>query len=121
MAYLHDEKETVEMDFPLNIVWENIKKVVSGFEWTIETADESTWSMKAKTKEVCFLSYATVLSIEAKGVSEKVSRVTIRAETPVTTLLSINFGKPQAYMNSFLEALSIELNTKTKSKIDKLI
>ena len=117
MAYLNAEIETVEIDFPLNIVWKTIKKAVSRFEWTIEMADESTCRMQAKTKEVCFLSCATVLSIEAKVVSEKVSRVTVRAETPVTTITSINFGKTQAYINSFLEALSIEIPKNTKVDI----
>lgn len=111
MAYLRDEKETVETDFPLNVVWETIKKTTTCLGWTIEAADESTRRMQAKTKEACFLSYATVLSIEAKAVSEKVSRVTISAETPVTPLTSVDFGKTHGCVDSFLQALSKELIT----------
>ncbi len=112
MAYLHDEQETVEIDFPLNIISETIKKTVTCFGWTIETVDESTRRIQAKTKELCFLSCATVLSIESKVVSDKMSRVTVSAETPVTALTSVNFGKTQAYINCFLEALSIELKNR---------
>ncbi len=35
MAYLRDEKEIVEMDFPLNTVWEAVKRTVTRLEWTI--------------------------------------------------------------------------------------
>jgi len=71
MAYLQDKTETVETDFPLNKVWKTIKQSISRFECTIEAMDKSTHYIKAKTRELCFLSCATVLSIEAKAVSEK--------------------------------------------------
>ncbi len=110
MAYVRDEKETVEMDFPLDTVWETIKKTVIRLGWTIETADESTYRMQAKTKKA-FLSYATIVSIEAKAVSENVTRVTLSAETPVTTITSVlDFGKSQERIDLLLQALSIELN-----------
>ena len=114
MAYLHNQREIVEMDFPLSLVWETIKKAISRFEWTIEKVDESTRRMQAKTKEVCFLSYSTVLSIEAKVVSDNVSRVTVSAETPVTTLTSVNFGKDRS-MHQFFSAVAF-IRTKYASK-----
>jgi len=113
MAYLQEEREIVEMDFPINVVWETSKKVISCFDWTIVEIDESTCCMHVKTKEVCFLSCATVLSVEVKVVSDNVSRVTVSAETPVTTMTSVNFAKTQAYINSFLGALSLELSMRT--------
>ena len=112
MAYLSEEKETIELDFPLSIVWQTIKKAVAGFEWIIEASDESNHCIQAKTEEVCFLAYATVLLIEVKAVSEKVSLVTIYAKTPVTTITSVNFAKNQGFVNSFLRALSTELLVK---------
>jgi len=111
MAYLRDEKETVEMDFPLGTVWETIKKTATRLGWTIDEADESTYHMKLKTKKA-FLSYPTMLSIEAKVVSENMTRLIVSAETPVTTITSVlDFGKSQERIDLPLQALSIELNT----------
>lgn len=116
MAYLRDEKEIVEMDFPLNTVWEAVKRTVTRLEWTIETSNESTYQMQAKTKKA-FLSYASTLYIEAKAMSESVTRLIIKAETPVTTVTSVlDFGKSQERIDLFLKALSIELNQEKASK-----
>lgn len=110
MAYVRNEQETVEMDFPLDKVWENIKKTIMKLEWSIEATDNSKYRLQAKTKSA-FLSYATTLAIEAKATADKVTRVTVVAETPVTTITSvIDFGKTRERVDMFLQALALQLN-----------
>ena len=116
MAYLRDEKETVEMDFPLSVVWTTIKDAVARLGWTLESSDDLSHRLQAKTKKA-FLSYSTLLTVDAIGISEKVTRVVVSAETPVTTITSVvDFGKTHERIDTLLQALSIELNTQKKAK-----
>jgi hypothetical protein len=112
MAYVRDEKETVEIDFPIDTVWATIKKTVDRLGWTIDKVDESAYQMQVKTKKA-FLSYASTLSIDAKSTAENITRLAVTAETPVTTITSVlDFGKSQERIDLLLQALSIELNSK---------
>jgi hypothetical protein len=119
MAYLRNEKETVEMDFPLSKVWEAIAQTVTRLEWTIETTDETTHRLQAKTKSA-FLSYSSVITIETKSVSENITRVSVTAETPVTIITSaLDFGKTQERVDLFLRALAIQLNPESNKPKEK--
>lgn len=113
MAYLRKEKETFEMDFPLNTVWTAIHSVIESLEWTIEQNDDAKHNLKAKTKSA-FMAYNSVLSIEALAVTEKTTRVRVSAETPVTTLTSIvDFGRTRERIDSFMAALGKQLTPET--------
>jgi uncharacterized lipoprotein len=115
MAYLRKEKETVEIDYPLTKVWAAIPKAVDSLEWTVEQVDNATHSMTVKTK-AAFMSYKSVLSIGAVSVDEKTAKVTIVAETPVTTITSVaDFGRTAERIHLFLAALSRELNSRKKT------
>jgi hypothetical protein len=47
---------------------------------------------------------------------EKTSRVTVKAETPVTTITSIaDFGRTKERIQLFFEALAARLNSRKKS------
>ena len=93
MAYLRKEKETVEMDYALGKVWAAIQKVLTSLEWSIEQTDESAHHVKAKTK-TGFMSFSSVLLIDAVSVNEKTTRVSVAAETPVTTITAVvDFGR----------------------------
>jgi hypothetical protein len=110
MAYLRKEKETVEMDFPLAQVWQAIQKTIKNLGWTTEKNDEPTHQIKAKTKSA-FLSYSSIISIEATAIAKNTTRVKVTAETPVTTVTSIaDFGRTQERIDSFLLVLSTQLN-----------
>jgi uncharacterized lipoprotein len=50
MAYLRSEKEIVEVDYPINTVWDAIGKALKGLEWKIEEVNEEKHQMKVKTK-----------------------------------------------------------------------
>lgn len=111
MAYLRQEKETVEIDYSLNRVWEVISKVISFLEWKVEQSDDEAHRIKVKTKS-SFLSYSSVLAVEAVPVNEKTCRVTVKAETPVTTITAMaDFGRSRERISVFLEELAKQLNS----------
>lgn len=116
MAYLRNEKETVEMDFPIDTVWTAIQKAIDSLEWTVEQNDDAKHFIKTKTKSA-FMSYSSVLSIEALGVTENTTRVRITAETPTTTITGIiDFGRTRERIDIFMAALSKQL----KPEINKM-
>jgi len=111
VAYLRQEKETVEIDYPLSKVWEAMPKALALLEWTIEQSDDEAHHAKVKTKSA-FLSYSSTLIIDAVPVNEKKCRVTVKAETPVTTVTSIaDFGRSRERIDLFFSALAKQLNT----------
>jgi hypothetical protein len=111
MAYLRKEKETFEIDYPLPKIWWAIPKALANLEWTIDEIDEATHHIKAKTK-AGFMAYSTVLLIDAVPVDKKTSRVTVTAETPVTTITSLaDFGRTQHRIEMFFEALAKQLSS----------
>ncbi len=109
MAYLRKEKETVEMDYPLAKVWQAIQKAITSLDWVIEENDDAKHNVKAKTKGA-IMGYNSAISVNAVAVAEGTTRVSVSAETPVTTLTSIaDFGRTKERVNSFLAALSQKL------------
>jgi hypothetical protein len=117
MAYLRREKEIVEVDFPLEKVWEAIEKVITHLEWKTEKSDEAVHQLIVKTKPN-FMAYASNLTVDAIKISDKTSRVTVSAETPVTTITGIiDFGRTRERIDSFLLALVKQL--KDKPILDK--
>ena len=116
MAYLRDEKEKLEIDYPVEKVWTAIPEAVKTLEWTIEEKNDNTHTAKLKTK-AGFLSYSTKFVIQAIAVDEKKSRMTINAETPVTTITSMaDFGRTRDRIDVFIEALSKQMEPKKKKK-----
>ena len=114
MAYLRSEKETVEMDYPLAKVWDAVHKAVAQLEWTEEETNDAKQRVTAKTKGA-IMAYASTVTVEAKVVSQKTTRVTVSAETPVTTLTAIvDFGRTKERVQVFLAALAEQLNVKPK-------
>jgi hypothetical protein len=109
MAYLRKEKETVEIAYPLNKVWTAIPKALTNLEWNVEQIDDTTHRAKAKTK-AGFMSYGSVLLIEAVPVDEKTARVSVAAETPVTTITAVvDFGRTRDRIELFFEELAKQL------------
>jgi hypothetical protein len=114
MAYLRKEKETVEISYPLGRVWEAIPKALISLEWKVEEIDDTKHHVKVKTK-AGFMSYSSVLVIDAVHVDEKTARVSIVAETPVTTITSIaDFGRTRDRIESFIEELAKQLGRTQK-------
>jgi hypothetical protein len=112
MAYLRNEKETLEVDYPLEKIWAAIPKVVKILEWKIEEKDDSAHKAKLKTKGG-FLAYSSTLDIEVNAVDEKTTHIVINAETPVTTITSvIDFGRTRDRMGQFIEVLAALMEKK---------
>ena len=109
MAYLRKEKETVEMDYSLNKVWKAIQNVLKNLELNIEQIDEGEHHVKATTR-TALLAWGSVLLIDVVPVNVNTTRVSVTAETPVTTITSvIDFGLTKRRINVFLGELSHEL------------
>jgi hypothetical protein len=111
LAYLRKEKETFEIDHPLGKIWAAIPKVLGSLEWTMEEVDDTAHHIKAKTK-ASFMAYASTVTINAVPVDEKTARVTVAAETPVTTITAMaDFGRTQHRIDLFFETLAKQLNS----------
>jgi hypothetical protein len=112
MAYLRNEKENLEIDYPLEKIWEAVPKAVKGLEWKVEEKDDEKHTAKIKTKSG-FMAYSSMLNIEAKAVNAKKTRMSISAETPVTTITSIaDFGRTRDRVEIFIEALAKQMEKK---------
>ena len=119
MAYLRNEREIVEMDYPLGKVWDAIGKAVTSLEWKVEETKEEVHQVKVKTK-ANFMAYPSTLTIDVTIASEKTTRVTVLAETPVTTITGIvDFGRTRERINSLLLALVKQLKTENASSEKK--
>jgi hypothetical protein len=106
MAYLRNEKETIEVDFPFQTIWDAIPEAIKILEWTILERDEATHKMKVKTKGG-FMAYGSNLDIELNTLDENTARIILNAETPVTTITSIiDFGRTRDRMGQFIEMLA---------------
>ncbi len=109
MAYLRKEKEIIEVDFSISRVWEAISKAIAALQWSIEENDNATHHLKIRTKQN-FMAYASDIIIDAVSQNEKTTRVTVEAETPVTTITGIiDFGRTQQRIDSFLLELTKQL------------
>lgn len=113
MAYLRDEKEKLEIDYPLEKVWAAVPDAVAMLQWTIQEKDDEAHKAKLKTKGG-FLSYSTIILLEVKEVDEK-TQMFLNAETPVTTITSMaDFGRTRDRVDQFIEALAKLMEKKKK-------
>lgn len=111
MAYLRKEKETIEIEQPIDKVWSAIQEVLQSINWTINELDGEAHYAKVKTKST-FMSYGSVILIDASTVNKKTTRISISAETPVTTITSVfDYGKTRDRINLFVQQLSKQLTT----------
>jgi hypothetical protein len=109
MAYLRKENQTVETNHSLKKVWNAIPKALASLEWSTEETDEEVHHVKAKTK-AAFMSLSSVLMIDVIGVGENTTRISVVAETPVTTITSIvDFAQGKRRIDLFLSELSKHL------------
>ena len=116
MAYLRNEKEKLEVSYSLKKIWAAIPETTKILEWTIEEQDDTAHKAKIKTKGG-FLSYNSILYLEAASVDENTTRMSISAETPVTTITSIiDFGRTRDRVGQFIETLGKLMEKKDKLK-----
>jgi hypothetical protein len=109
MAYLRREQDATEIGYSLDKVWTAIRKVLSNLEWNIEQIDNIGHQIKAKTKGY-LVSWGSVLIIAAVPIDEKTTRVSIAAESPVTTITAmIDFGRTRHIISLFFAELAKQL------------
>jgi hypothetical protein len=109
MAYLRNETEKLEIDYPLEKIWAEIPEVVKILEWTI---DDASHEIKVKTKGG-FLAYGSIMNIAVTSADEKTTCMSMTAETPVTTITSIiDFGRTRDRMGQFIEILAKQMEQK---------
>jgi carbon monoxide dehydrogenase subunit G len=112
MAYLRDEDEKFEVDHPLEKIWKAIPEVTKILEWEIEEKNEATHKIKLKTKGG-FMAYSSVMFVEVTAIDEKKTRMSIKAETPVTTITSVlDFGRTRDRIGQFIEILAKQMEKK---------
>ena len=110
MAYLRKDRETVEIDYSLDKVWTVIPKAIKDLNWTIEQIDQNAHHVKTKT-HAGFVSWSSILIIDVSKKDEDTTRVSVVAETPVTTITSIvDFGRARRRVDLFFAALAKQLN-----------
>jgi hypothetical protein len=115
MAYVREEKQTFEIDYSLEKVWAAIPQAIKTLDWTIESTDDQAYKLKIKSKPG-FFSYNSILNVEVKSVDEKTAKLSINAETPVTTITSIaDFGRTRDRLEQFVDTLAKELDKKKTS------
>ena len=106
MAYLREEKEDVEIDYSLDAIWKAIPKAIEKLHWKIEEKNETAHKLSVKTKGA-FLSYPSSMKIEVAKVDQKLSRMFISAETPVTTITSMaDIGRTRDRIEKFIVTLA---------------
>src|SRR5512139_3900230 len=111
VAYVRQEKETFEIDYPIEKVWEAIPEVLENLEWKLEQSDGESHHARIRTK-AAFLSYSSVMIIDAIPVNEKTCRLTVQAETPVTTITAMaDYGRTEARIQAFFAELAKQLST----------
>ena len=105
MAYTRDGKETFEVSYPIDAIWQAIPKVIAKLEWKVESADLATHHVKIKTKGA-FLSYGSKMEISLTAVDEKTTKMSITAETPVTTITAMaDYGRTNERINVFISTI----------------
>jgi hypothetical protein len=109
MAYLRKEEELVEIDHSLSKVWMAIQKVFTSLDWSVEQIDEAGHRVKAKTKAGP-MSWSSILLINVVSVDENTTRVSVAAETPVTTITAIvDFAQGKRRIGQFFKELAKQL------------
>jgi hypothetical protein len=106
MAYLKEQKEKVEVSYPLNAIWESIPKAVEKLDWKIQEIDEATHHLVVKTRGA-FISYPSTLKIDLATIDEETTQMSVFAETPVTTITSIaDYGRSSERIEKFVTTLA---------------
>jgi hypothetical protein len=119
MAYTRNEKETLEIDYALDKLWAAIPSVLKKLDWILQEKDDINHKATIKTKSG-FMSYSTIIAIEAKTVAENKTHMTITAETPVTTITSmVDIGRTRDRIEHFIIELANKMEAPTKQTRNK--
>jgi hypothetical protein len=111
MAYQREANQELEVDFPLESIWEAILKAVTELGWKIKEKDDTTHQLTIRTVG-SFMSYGSDLQVKLSQENEKTTKVVIEAETPVTTITSVlDTGQTYDRINEFVVTLAKIMNS----------
>ena len=112
MAYTRADTENIEVSFSINALWQAIPKAVAKLEWKIEEKNEAKHHFRIKTKGA-FLSYGSTMQIDLTAVNEKTTKMSISAQTPVTTITSMaDYGRTSERMDVLIATLAKLMGSK---------
>ena len=105
MAYTREAKESFEVSYPLQEVWDALPKAIVKLEWKVLEVDEFKHHARVKTKGA-FLSYGSDMQIDLTPLTDKTTKMTITAETPVTTITSMaDYGRTGERVNVLIATM----------------
>lgn len=106
MAYLKEQNEKIEISYPLEAIWTAIPEAIKKLDWKIQETDETSHHFKVKTKGG-FMSYPSTLKIDLVVIDENTTRMSVRAETPVTTITNMaDYGRNDERIGKFITTLA---------------
>jgi hypothetical protein len=112
MAYAREGKENFEVSYPIDAIWQAIPKAIAKLEWRVEEADVATHHAKIKTRGA-FLSYGSVMEVTLTAINEKTTKLSITAETPVTTITAMaDYGRTNERIEVLVSTLDKLLSGK---------
>ena len=110
MAYLRERTKEVDIDFPLESVWQAIPKAVDELGWSMQENDENSHTVMVKTEKT-LTSYESMIKVELKQLNANSTRMTVYGQTPVTTITStLQFGQTYDSIEDFVLALAEVMN-----------
>jgi hypothetical protein len=113
MAYVREETEHVEVDYPIEQLWADIPKAITKLDWNIQESNKDNYYLTIKTKGA-FMSYPSNMKIALNPINDKTTRMLIAGETPVTTITSVlDFGRTRQRIESFIITLAQLMEKKT--------
>jgi hypothetical protein len=110
MAYLRERVKELDIDFPIESIWQALPKAAEEFDWDVLTKDEATHRLTIKTSAT-LTSYGSTLRIELKPITQNSTHMIIYGETPVSTITStLQFGQTYDCTEDFVLALAEVMN-----------
>jgi hypothetical protein len=110
MAYLKEKNRDVDIDFPLQQVWEAIPKAVAELGWEIVEKNGLAYELTIRTSQ-SLSSYASTVHIELTALDQKTTHMVVYGETPVTTITStLEFNQTFDAVEDFISVLAEIMN-----------
>ncbi|MCW4029109.1 MAG: hypothetical protein NWE92_05625 [Candidatus Bathyarchaeota archaeon] len=110
MATIRQRKKEVDIDFPLESIWQAIPVAVDESGWAIEEKDDAAHKMVVRTDDT-LTSYGSMLEVELKPIDESSTHMVVYGATPVTTITAtLEFGQTIDVLEDFVFALADVMN-----------
>ena len=112
MPTLQELKKEINIDFPLQQVWEAIPKAVDQLDWEIVKQNSFAYEFIIRTAQA-LVSYFLILEVELTALGQETTHIVIYGEIPVTTINStqpVNLTDNE--INHFVSALSETMHFK---------